>query len=107
MKYKSIRVIVKLPGEEARTETIENTLQAFQNAVGGYIETVTITGDLVVICDEDGRLKGLPYNCSICGVDFVGPILGVGVKRDNFADAPIGAAEFTRLFIDKEGGERE
>ena len=107
MKNKTIRAIVKLPGEEAQPIIIENTLQAFQNAVGGYIETVTITGDLVVICDEDGRLKELPDHCSICGVDFVGPILGVGVKRDNFADAPIGAAEFTRLFIDKEGGERE
>lgn len=102
MKYKTIRVIVKLPGEEAHSEIIPNTLQAFQNAVGGYIETVTITGDLIVICDEDGRLKKLPYNCRICGYSFVGPILAVGVKRSDFADVPIGPAEFTRHLIDKE-----
>ena len=107
MKNKTIRAIIKLPGEEAQPVIIENTLQAFQNAVGGYIETVTLNSDLVLICDEDGWFKGLPYNCTVCGYHFVGPILGVGVKRDNFADAPIGAAEFTRLFIDKEGGERK
>ena len=107
MKNKSIRAIIKLPGEEAQPVIIENTLQAFQNAVGGYIETVTLNSDLVLICDEDGRLKKLPYNCTVCGYHFVGPILVVGAKQSSFANAPIGAAEFTRLFIDKEGGERE
>ena len=101
-KDKPIRVIVKLPGEEARTEEIENTLRAFQTAVGGHIETLTVNTDLVIICDEDGKLKDLPYNCTICGYRFVGPVLVAGVKRSNFADVPIGPKEFTRMFIDPE-----
>jgi hypothetical protein len=57
--------------------------------VGGYIETVTLASDCVVICDEDGRLKEKPYCCRICGVDFVGTIILAGVKEGEFDDIPI------------------
>ena len=55
-------------------------------AVGGYIETVTLdnTG-LVVICNEEGRLRDLPYNCEVCGIDFVGPIVFAEVDGEEFA----------------------
>ena len=43
-------------GHEPRVTEMENTLKAFQEAVGGYIETVTLerTG-LVVRADPDGE----------------------------------------------------
>ena len=63
----------------------ENELEAFQQAVGGFIETVTVTTDLVIICNEEGRLKGLPWNCTVFGADFVGPIVVAGVKGEEFA----------------------
>lgn len=39
-------------------------LADMQAAVGGYIESITLRGrgDLVVYCDEEGKIKGLPYN---------------------------------------------
>ncbi|WP_302645006.1 DUF3846 domain-containing protein [Dysosmobacter sp.] len=57
-----------------------------QAAVGGYIETVTFASDAVVICNEEGRLQGLPHNCTFLGVDFVGPILIVGRTGDELTD---------------------
>lgn len=42
---------------------VENTLKALQAEVGGYIETVTFASDAAVICNEEGRILGLPYNC--------------------------------------------
>lgn len=63
---------------------IENTLPALQQVVGGYIETVTLAADCCIICNEEGRLEGLPYNLTFCGVSFVGPILVVGVDGDEF-----------------------
>ena len=81
-----ILVCVKNPGEAPHVEPLfENTLKAYQDAVGGYIETVTLFTDLVLICNEEGRLKGLPYNTTICGCDFYGTILAVGVSGDDFA----------------------
>ena len=86
MKENQILICVKEPGENPRVEPLfDNTLEAFQKAVGGYIETVTIAEDLVLICNEEGRLRGLPYNATICGVPFVGTVLAVGVKGDEFA----------------------
>jgi hypothetical protein len=81
---KYIRGIVKLPGKEPTiTETIENSLDGLQRSVEGYIETVTMD-DCVVICNEEGRLLGMKDNCVFRGVDFVGPIVVVGRKYDEF-----------------------
>ena len=81
-----ILVCVKYPGEDPRIEPLfDNTLEAFQEAVGGWIETVTLCTDLVLIVNEEGRIRGLPYNTTICGCQLYGPVLAVGVKGDEFA----------------------
>lgn len=84
-----IKIIKKEPGKAPVLTEVENTLEALQEAVGGHIESVTITEDCAVLCDEEGRLKGKGFNCRICGVGFVGTILLVGVKGEEFADAPL------------------
>ena len=81
-----MRVIYKAPGCAPEPRDIPNTLEELQAAVGGYIETVTFASDAVVICNEEGRLRGLPHNCTFLGVDFVGPILIAGRAGDEFAD---------------------
>lgn len=83
-----MKAIRKKPGCEPEIIEVENTLEALQQEVGGHIETVTIASDAVVICNEEGRLCGLPYNCRFVGVDFVGPILVVGRNKDEFCDVP-------------------
>jgi hypothetical protein len=54
--------------------------------VGGYIETVSFASDACIICNEEGRLLNLPFNCKLLGKEFVGPILIVGVDGDEFTD---------------------
>lgn len=80
---------------------VDNTLKALQTEVGGYIETVSIA-DVVIICNEEGRLCGLPYNCRFVGVDFVGTILVVGRDRDEFCDVP--EADFLMYHLREETG---
>ena len=82
-----MKAIRKKPGCAPEIIEVENTLEALQQEVGGYIETVSIA-DVVIICNEEGRLCGLPYNCRFVGVDFVGTILVVGRNKDEFCDAP-------------------
>ena len=86
-----MKVIYKAPGCAPEPRDIPNTLEELQATVGGYIETVTIATDAVIICNEEGRLQGLPHNCRIFGVDFVGPILIAGVDEDEFTDLDAGA----------------
>lgn len=95
-----IRILMKRPGKEPVPLYIENTLHRLQELVEGYIETVTIATDVCLICNEEGRLKGMPYNCRICGVDFVGPVLVVGVCGDEFCSLPENSINFLkeRLF---------
>lgn len=85
-----ITVIRKAPGKAPERIEIENALDALQWEIGGYIETVTLASDLVVICDEEGRLKDKAANCRICGILFVGTILIAGVNGEEFTDVPDG-----------------
>ena len=57
-----MKAIRKKPGCTPEIIEVENTLKALQTEVGGYIETVTIASDAVVICNEEGALLGMPYN---------------------------------------------
>lgn len=103
-----IRAIVKRPDEMTGHVTyISNKLETLQKNVGGYIECVTIRPGVAIICNEEGRLLELPYNCEVEGYqtigdnnikltffrDFVGDIMVVGVDGDEFCDLP---AEVTR-----------
>lgn len=83
-----IKVLIKRPGEPPRSVWISDTLENLQRTVGGYIEIVTLQRGLVVICDEEGRLKGKPYNCTVGGVSFVGDIVIAGQEGEELTDYP-------------------
>lgn len=104
-----ISAFSKRPGQKPRHVWVSNNLEALQKNVEGYIETVTIRDpedeayNLVVICNEEGLLKGMEPNVSVYGVRFYGPILVVGVKDggdngDEFADLPYTWGELKDLY---------
>lgn len=85
-----MRALYKAPEHDKFHEIIiPNELGVMQQLVGGYIETVTIAEDAVVICNEEGKLLDLPYNCEYEGIMYNGPILIVGTAGDEFTDAPM------------------
>ena len=93
-----MKVVVKDTGKPPYDAEIPNTLRALQSVVGGYIETVTVFADMCIICNEEGRMRGLAQNCNICGIDFVGTIILAGVDGDEFTDCPINADKASGLF---------
>lgn len=86
---------VKITPSGSKLIEIDNTLEALQKLVGGYIEAHTLSSPypgkeaIVVICDEEGRLKGYDYCITICGLDFVGDIFVCGQNEDEFTDVPL------------------
>lgn len=68
---------------EIRELEIDNTLEALQKVVGGYIETVAVTTDVVAIVNEEGRILGLSPNVRLSGI--VGDAFLVSVDGDEFA----------------------
>ena len=93
-----IHAITKRPGGLPRSVWVSNSLKNLQAQVDGYIETVTVFEDMTIICNEEGRLLGLPYNCTVCGVPFYGDIIFAGVSGDVFADLPISYQKFKEVF---------
>ncbi len=112
---KKIKVIIKRADEERGHSTnISDSLENLKKHVGGYIETVTIhkelippelkaTGDLVIICHEEGWLQGLPYNMNLFGFNFVGDLILAGVNGDEFADVPFTFASWRNYLIKRAG----
>lgn len=84
---------------------VENTLEALQAQVNGYIETVPLIPRLaVMIVNEEGRLHQMPPNIlasAIAGVKIMGPAIVVGVDSDKFTDVP---AEVARHIMARFGG---
>ncbi len=61
-----IEVIIVEPGEEARTQMISNDYEEMHDIVGGWIETYAPFEDpVLIVCNEEGKLEGLPLNRAI------------------------------------------
>lgn len=88
-----MHIIYKAPGLPPEPRDVPNTLEELQALVGGNIETIILASDAVIICNEEGRLLNLPFNCRFLGGDFVGPLIIAGFCGDEFADLPEGCTE--------------
>ena len=86
---KMIKVLVVEPMKPCRVEELPDTLEAMQKIVGGHIEAVYLP-DAAIVCNEDGKGLGLPYNRPLmdesglpydvlCGTFFV-----AGVGEEDF-----------------------
>lgn len=86
-----MRIVVKKVGQMGEIMEVENTLDTFQEIVGGYIETYPIMTDTLIVCNEEGKLMGLEPNI----------IIQVGqykeVVNGNFAIVKQGEEDFESL----------
>jgi len=86
-----MKVLMVKPGKKAYEAEIENTLAAMQHEVDGYIEAVYPYEDLVaVVCNEEGKLEGLPLNRALRDEDgkvyeiIAGTFFICGLSETNF-----------------------
>ena len=80
-----IKCLLIKPYELPKLIEIENTLKAKQKIVGGYSEVVYLQNDndVLLICNEEGKINGLKLNRDI-GYDIIaGPFLVVGNDYEN------------------------
>lgn len=67
-----LEVLIKAPQDRARLTLMVDTLEAMQSIVGGAIEVKDLDERHVIVCNEEGRLRGLPGNVlGICGTFIV------------------------------------
>ena len=81
-----MRILFKDVGGPVRSMIIPNELGVMQQLVGGYIEPITLPDNLVIICNEEGRINGMKKNFRIDALDdFVfGPVLFMGADGEEF-----------------------
>lgn len=72
------------PGKAPEAVTMPNTLEAFQAAVGGYIEVVGLDANAALVCNKEGKLTGLPANRMVGGDTIAGTFLIVGSDDGDF-----------------------
>lgn len=85
---------------------IDSGLHSLQREVGGYIEAIYPYEDLVgLVCNEDGKMEGLPLNRAIYSKSgemfdiIAGTFLIVGLSEDNFTELSGDLAEkYAKLF---------
>jgi len=106
---KKIKSIVKRPDEQFGHVTwVSDSLENLQKTVGGYIETASLDNGLVLICNEEGRVRDMPYNFTlrrIRGVVTVqnaifGTVIACGADGDEFSDIPIDFNEWKSLLCE-------
>lgn len=75
-----IKVLVVEPNKLPRVEMIDNNLESKQKLVGGYIEYVyrDYYPNVIFICNEEGKILGLPFNRDIGGDIIAGTFVILG-----------------------------
>lgn len=93
---KKIKVLLVEPLKKVSVIDIDNTLEAQQKIVGGYIEHVSLYPDeAAIICNEEGKLLGMEPNrplfsegqmCDIIAGTFL--IVGAPADSDDYSSLP-------------------
>ena len=98
---RKIKVVICEPGKQARVAEIDNTLEAMQEIVGGYIEAVypEYNSSVALICNEEGKISGLELNRSLTDDDgeiidiIAGTFLVVGADTNSYEFGSLTSAE--------------
>ena len=101
-----ITVIACYPGKTATVIRIQNTLEAKQAFVGGYIQAVYPFDDPVaIVCNEEGKLNGMEPCRALFDEEgniydiIVGPFLICGLDDEGFTSlTPKQQEEYLEMF---------
>lgn len=90
-----MKVLIVEPEKAPREAEIENSLESLQSVVGGYIEATYPFDDRVaIICNEEGKLQGMPLNRALRDesgtmYDIVaGTFIVCGLGEEDFSSLP-------------------
>lgn len=91
-----ISVVLVEPGKYPKLVEIEDTLEAMQETVDGYIEEyMPFDDEVAIVCNEEGKVNGLPLNRAVYGENK--EILDVIAGKFFIAYAPIETEKFQSM----------
>lgn len=91
-----ISVVLVEPGKYPKLVEIEDTLEAMQETVDGYIEEyMPFDDEVAIVCNEEGKVNGLPLNRAVYGENK--EILDIIAGKFFIAYAPIESEKFQSM----------
>lgn len=83
-----MKVLIVEPGQYPREAEISGDLESMQGIVGGTMQAVYPWEDrAALVCNDEGKLMGLPLNRSLEDYDIIaGTFFVCGLGRDDFTD---------------------
>lgn len=107
--HQPIQVLIVEPHRRPRGANICPKLQSMQDIVGGYIQVVhdgLLNDDAVIVCNEEGKLAGLPANRALRDSEakvqdvLHGTFMVVGTAGEDFTSlTPRQFADWTDRFL--------
>ena len=92
----TIAVLIVEPGNEPYVKEIDSGLESLQHEVGGYIEAIyPYEEPVALVCNEEGKLEGLPLNRALRDEDgdiydvVAGTFMVVGLTDDSFGSLTV------------------
>lgn len=79
-----MKVIVKEVGKNPEVKEIEDKLEVYQKIVEGYIEVVPLFNNIVIVCNEEGKLQNKEPNILLGNEIIAGNIVIVGTEGEEF-----------------------
>ncbi len=78
---KELTVLQAKVGEDLQVVKIDDSLESLQALVGGYIETIWLSDDVILVVNEEGKLQNLSTNFVVLagsgvGVEILDTIVG-------------------------------
>lgn len=91
-----MRVLVLEPMKKPYAKEIDGSLKSMQEIVGGWIECAypTHPDEAVIICNEEGKMMGLPWNREL---KINGKTYDILVGTGFICNAPEDSEDFTGL----------
>ena len=100
-KAEKIKIVIQQPGEISQIIEIPNTLKAFQEVVGGYIEVINLGNGLIGVIDEEGRIKDKKANIDYYGSDIRGTVVITAADGESFRSLTTSEIQSARTYLMK------
>lgn len=80
----TISCVVVPVGQKPYVQEVENELRSLQELVGGYIELLRLSPTILLLCDDEAKLKGREGNRHVGAEIIAGQFIVVGDTGSSF-----------------------
>ena len=79
-----MKIVVKKVGQKPEVKEISGELHEMQEIVGGYIQAFQIFDNVLCVCNEEGKLRGLTPNFIFNRDVIVGDVFFAAAGEEDF-----------------------